>query len=71
MEKNLRASPLARQPASPRAGSKNLTRFTLSGQPGPTRKRRAKIGPGRNGPGWPVLTSLQLICVFSTRLHFG
>jgi len=49
---------LAGQPASPRTGPKNVTRFTMSGQPGPTRLIRAKIGPGQNGPGWPVLTPL-------------
>ena len=58
MEKSPRASPPACQPASLRAGFKSVTRFTLAGQPGPARINRAKIGPGQNGPGWPVLTSL-------------
>jgi len=49
---------LARQPASPWAGPKKVARFTMSGQPGPARLIRAKIGPGQNGPGWPVLTPL-------------
>ena len=59
-QKNWRASPPARQPASPRAGPKKVARFTVSGQPGPTHLIRAKIGPGQNGPGWPVLTPLVI-----------
>ena len=49
-----------RKPASLRAGFKSVTRFTLAGQPGPACINRAKIGPGQNGPGWPVLTSLYV-----------
>jgi len=56
--KGWRASPPARRPATPRAGPKKTTHFALSGQPGPAHLKRAKNGPGQNGPGWPVLTPL-------------
>jgi len=59
MRKNWQADPPTRQPASPRAGLRNATRFTMSGQPGPARLIWAKKGPGQNGPGWPVLTPLD------------
>jgi len=61
MRKNWRAGPPARQPASPRAGLRNATRFTMSDKPGPARLIRAKNGPGQNGQGWPVLTPLLVM----------
>ena len=52
------AGPSAHQPASPWVGFTNTTRFYLTGQPGPTRKKRVTNGSGQNGPGWPILPPL-------------
>ena len=58
--KGWRAGPPARRAATPRAGPKKTAHFALTGQPGPAHLKRAKNGPGQNGPGWPVLTPLML-----------
>jgi len=44
---------LTGRPASPRAGLRNATRFTMSGQPGPTRLIRAKTGRAKTGRAGP------------------